>query len=298
MRLLPHLWWNGAVRHKRAARIFPYNQGLNYGASIYEAIRVATTERGPVLFRLHEHVERFFRSADELAMTLPLSRARFIAACRAVVRKNDVREGTIRPMAWYADPVAGINVLESSIDQAITAWWYSPREGLAPLRLTISRVVRNHTLAVRFGAKIGGQYGNNLFGYIEARKAGYDGPLFLDAKGRLTESAAANLFLVRGRTLMTPREGSILPGMTRATILAIARDLGLRARVTDLTPNDLRNADEVFLSGSGRGVYVVRSVRGWYRSTSDSPHATRLRGYLHDIVRGRVPRYRSWLTQC
>lgn len=298
MRLLPYLWWNGAVRHKQAARIFPYNQGLNYGASIYEAIRVAETDRGPALFRLQDHAQRFFRSADELAMTLPLPRTRFVTACTVVVKKNRMRNGTIRPMAWYGDPIAGINVLASGVDQSITAWAYTPHEGLYQQRLMISRVVRNSTRAVRFDAKIAGQYGNNLFGYLEARRRGFDGALFLDASGKLTEAAANNLFLVRGKTLSTPREGSILPGVTRMTILEVARDLGFRVRVTDLAPNDLRTADEVFLSGSGRGVYVVRSVRGYFRLVHAPMRTEQLRRYLHDITEGRVPRYRRWLTYC
>lgn len=296
MKPSPNIWINGKIAPISKGKILSFHQGLNYGACVYEGIRCYKTDQGTAVFRLKEHIDRLFYSASVLNMNIGFTKAQVEQAVLDIIRKNKITSGYIRPIAFYSEPKMGINILDSEVTFMILTWPWNDAKPVGATTLSIPKYRRLSPAAIDIRAKISGYYANGLLGFIEAKKAGSDLPLFLDEKGFLTESSISNFFIAKGKTLYTPTTRNILNGITRDTVISIASDLKLKVVEKDIRPDFLKNADEVFLTGTGIQLQSVKEVKNHFSLKKDPVITNSINEYYKRISTGKVAKYKKWLT--
>jgi branched-chain amino acid aminotransferase len=254
------IWFDGALVPWREARIHVLSHGLHYGTSVFEGERVY----GGEVFRLRAHSERLIRSARLIALPFDWDADTLDAATRAVVEANGITDGYVRPVAWRGAEDMGLSAPDARTHLAIAAWsWpavFGADQRERGIALAPSRWRRIPPDAVPVQAKAAGIYLNGAIARREAEAAGADDALLLDARGDLAEATGANLFLVRDGALLTPIADHVLDGITRRTVIDLARGLGLAVEQTRLPPAALETAAEVFLTGTAYEITPVSRI--------------------------------------
>ncbi|KKS38351.1 MAG: branched-chain-amino-acid transaminase [Candidatus Sungbacteria bacterium RIFCSPLOWO2_12_FULL_41_11] len=291
------IWLNGRIAPLARAGFLNFHQGLNYGACVYDGIRFYKTTNGAAIFRLKEHLDRFFYSASVLNMNIEKTKKELEEAIKNVIKINKLASGYIRPMAFYSEPKMGINIIGAKLTVVIFAWpWkYDAKEKSVRIKIVKTRRIDPSTADLK--AKISGYYSNGLLGFIEARKSGFDEPLFLDTSGFVAEGAVNNIFIAKNGILYTPKIGNILGGITRNTIIRIARDMGIKVCEKNILPGFLRKADEIFLTGTGIELERVTKIHKYF-SQRQIPQSifTDLQNQYKKITGGNIKKYKNWLT--
>lgn len=281
------VWLDGALAKTDQISIFSH--ALHYGTAVFDGSRFYPSKRGIAIFRLVDHVNRLFAGAGELGMTVPFDRDVICAASREVVRALGASEGYVRQMVLYGDGEMGLTA-KNPVRVAVMAW-AKPAPQNAPIRLRFADWQREGALS---HVKLAGSYALAFAAQRRAQAAGFDDALFLTGSGEVTEATAANVFIVRDGELATPSLGApLLAGITRATLLELAAEDGLRARECRLTRDDLGSAEEIFLCSSAGeirpvGMLESRSFAGW-------PITERLIALYRAAVRGALPTHRGWI---
>ncbi len=293
------IWINGKIKDLNAAKLFSFHQGLNYGACVYEGIRCYDTkDDGPSIFRLKDHIARFFYSSSVLGMNLGITKAQLAAAIRCVIKANKLRSAYIRPMAFYSDPKMGINIINSRVTLIIFVWPWEKylKEDFVSMKITNYRRLDSKTVDIK--AKISGYYANGLLGFIEAKKAGFDQPLFLDTSGYVAEGAINNIFFVKNGVVYTSTTRNILNGITRDSIIKIAKDIRVRVLEKDIKPEFLKNVDEIFLTGTGIQLQKVNKVdKLFILKDGSTPITNKISTYYRNIVLGNIKKYKNWIEK-
>lgn len=304
-------WLMGQIREWSDLTLHPMTHALHYGTSVFEGIRAYATPEGPKIFRLPEHVDRFFVSAEAVKMKAPYNKEAVTAAIKQTVRENGMDSCYIRPLLYYAYGNLGLIPKACPVELVISAWeWgsYMGESAVNGIRVYLGPWRRTHVSQIDMRAKLGGAYVQSTISGLDARVHGADEALFLNIEGRIAEGPGENLFLVKNGAVKTNAlSESILEGITRTSILEIARDLGIETSIGPLTVDDLISADEVFFTGTA--VEVVPIIHLLDGSASGAPvreHiigrglpgpvTLRLRKAYLDIVGGANPRYSRWLT--
>lgn len=296
-----YTWMNGRMIPAAEATIPFLTAGFHYGIAIFEGIRAYTGDQGVGVFRLRDHMVRFEHSCEILGFRdLPYSVEQLVDAVVETVRANDYGDSYIRPLIWLAEGGWNLTLDTGKPHVGIAVWkesvylgQRSPDEGL---RACVSSYPRHHPGAMMTKAKISGNYVNSYLAKTDAQRQGVDEAILLDAEGYVTECSGANLFLVRGRTLVTPPADAILEGITRDTVVALADDLGLRVQEARLTRDHLYVADEAFVCGTAAEIVGIREIdRRTIGSGVAGPVTRELRARYQDLVRGRHPRSADWL---
>jgi len=299
------VWLNGRIVDADGARLPHLTHSFHYGLAAFEGIRAYETGPGRgAVFRLNEHVRRLIDSAHiaTLDIGLTISKDEIVAGCIEALRANRLAQGYLRPVIYIADGAMGIGAANNPIHVLIAAWkWgaYLGEDGLNNgIRAKISAFQRPGHATVMSKAKITGHYVNSILAKREALACGADEAILLNEQGYVTEASGENIFMVRHGHLITPPLGlNILGGITRATVLQIARDLGIPAEERLFARDELYCADEVFLTGTAAEVTPVREVDGRRIGIgSRGPITLRLQSAFFDIVQGRNPAYAEWLT--
>lgn len=293
-----YLWLDGKLVLSSAARVPVLTHALHYGSAVFEGIRAYATDRGPAVFRLKDHVDRLFRSASALGMRVPYSKKEIEAAIRKTIAKNKFRECYARPIIFYGEGQMALLPLGAVLRVAVAAWpWDATFSGERAHAVCVSKFIRFHPQSIVPGAKISGYYAVSVSAIQEARSKGFDGCLLLDHEGFVAEGPGENVFAVERGKLFTPKSQSILPGITRDSILKIARDLGIPATEKRISFRELMAADEVFLAGTAAEVAAVGRVNARRIGTGAMGPITRsLRSAYLDAAHGKLIRYRNWLT--
>lgn len=297
MKPSPKIWINGKVAPASKANIFSFHQGLNYGACVYEGIRCHKTDHGVAVFRLKEHLDRLFYSASVLSMDLGFTKSQVEQAILDLLKKNKITSGYIRPIAFYSEAKMGINILNSEVTFLILTWPWNDTKSVGPTTLSITKYRRLSPASIDIKAKISGYYANGLLGFLDAKKANFDQPLFLDEKGYLTEGAISNIFIVKGKTLYTPTTRNILSGITRDTVISIANDLKLKVIEKDMKPEFLKNSDEIFMTGTGIQLQFVKEIKDFFLAKKNAFVTDSINEYYKKISKGEIPKYKKWLTR-
>lgn len=291
------IWLNGDFVPWGEARVHVLAHTLHYGAGAFEGVRAYRAEGGTAIFRLDAHLDRLFYSAASIQMPMRFDRAALRAAAIELVRRNRLEEGYLRPIALFGYGVMCVSPERAPVDVAIACWpWgaYLPHE---MVDLKISRYPRIPPNATVADAKLTGNYLNGILAVNEIRGTRYHEVLLLDACGNVAEGSGENVFFVKGGALHTPRLGAILPGITRATVMEIARDEGIEVVERDIRPGEALAADEAFFTGTAAEVTPIRSIDDRVIGGGEvGPITRRLRGIYLDAVRGREARYRRFLT--
>jgi branched-chain amino acid aminotransferase len=295
------IWMNGELVPWDAAQVHVTAHGLHYGTGVFEGMRSYDTADGAAIFRLDAHMRRFAASAEFYEIALPYSFDQLCAASLDVIRSNGLDNAYIRPIAFFDSRSFSVWPKDCPVSVAIIAVPGKPYIQGGPehgVRVTVSTVRRIDSSTLPPFVKACGHYTNSVRAVQEAIRRGFDEALLLNSKGDVAEGSGANLFVVKNGTLITnDLDASIVLGITRDSVLQIARDLGVPVVIRALTLADLQTADEVFFSGTAVEITPIKDVDG--RRIGDGtpgPITQRLQKTFFDAVHGRLPQYRSWLS--
>jgi branched-chain amino acid aminotransferase len=297
------IWMNGTLVDWDDATIHVLNPTLHYGWGVFEGIRAYGTSRGPAVFRLTDHIARLFRSAKVYFMEPDFTAAEIVAATKEVVRIAEVESCYVRPIMYLGYGEMGLNPLPSHTEVAIACWpWglYLGPEAMANgCRAMTSSWQHINQNSIAPQGKGTGQYVNSSLSKVAALKAGYDEAVLLSPAGNVVQGTGENIFVVKGRTLVTPpiQEG-LLAGITRESVMTIARDQGYEVVEHALVRTDLYMADEAFFTGTAAEVTPIRELdRIELGAGSRGPITEKIQSAFFDIVNGRNPKYAEWLTK-
>ena len=292
---------NGKLIPWESANVHVSAHALHYGSGIFEGIRCYDTERGPAVFRLDTHLARFQTSAAAHAMEIPYSTEELTEGVCELIRRNEFRACYIRPIAFYGSGSLNVDPSKCPIEVAMLAWpWaaYLSAEGKeAGIRVTVSPWIKFQSKMMPSTAKASGQYINSILAVHDAVLRGYDEAILLDNQGNLAEGSAENIFLVHDGLIRTNDvTHSILLGVTRDSIITIARDLGYSVEIAELHLEDLLSADEAFLVGTAAEVTPVREVDNIkIGSGARGPITTKIQQTFFATTAGNVSKYEGWL---
>jgi branched-chain amino acid aminotransferase len=292
------IWMNGELVDWGDARIHVGTHGLHYGTGVFEGVRCYDTARGPAIFRLREHLQRLENSARLLYMELPYTVDELRDACHNVVQYNGLPECYVRPIAFYGYGELGVHTRGNTVDVVVMSWPWAPylgEEGLRTgIRAMISSWRRVGANTIPHVAKATGIYLNSMLAVHEAARAGYEEAILLTDEGTVADGSGENIFVIKDGVISTPDlSASILPGITRDTVIQLARDLGYTVEEREIIRTDLYLADEVFMCGTAAEVTPLRSVDD--HEIGVGPITLELQGAYGDVVRGRSDRYGDWL---
>lgn len=292
------IWLDGNLVDWKNAKTHIFSHALHYGTAVFEGIRCYKTDNDPAIFRLQDHLDRLLFSARCLGMKLPFGKGELISAIKITVKINKAEECYIRPIAFYGYGKMSLNPIGVPVNVAIGVWPWKYDVGKGEnARVKISKYIRLHPASIEARAKISGYYSNSVLAAVEAYRAGVDECVFLDKDGYVAEGPGENIFLVKNKKLYTPAPGSILPGITRDSIMKIARDLKIRVIERKITPAELKEADEVFFCGTAVEICPIIKLGGHnFMQGKTGPITNLIRDKYRGVVRGEVPKYSRWLT--
>ena len=295
------IWYDGKMVPWRDATTHVLTHSLHYGLSVFEGVRAYNTVNGTAIFRLREHTQRLINSGKIYLMNLPYSIEQLMEAQLEVVRANKLESCYLRPIAFYGSEKMGISTRGSTVHVAIAAWpWgaYLGEDGLKNgIRVRTSSFARHHVNVTMPRAKVATTYANSILANLEATQDGYDEALLLDTQGFVAEGAGENLFVVKDGKIYEPEIASALTGITRDSIIQVAREFGLEVQPRRLTRDDIYIADEAFFTGTAAEVTPIRELDNRViGSGTRGPITEKLQSRFFDIVNGRAPEYEHWLS--
>ncbi len=295
------IWYDGKMVPWREATTHVLTHTLHYGMGVFEGVRAYKTDKGTAIFRLEEHTDRLFNSAHILGMKLPFDKATLTEAQKEAVRLNKLESGYIRPMAFYGSEAMGISAKNLSVHMIVAAWpWgaYLGKEALENgIRVKTSSFTRHHVNIHMSKAKANSNYMNSILAHQEAAQDGYDEALLLDVDGFVAEGSGENIFLVRKGKLLTPDLTSALDGITRDTIIHLAKEHGIEVIEKHITRDEVYTADEAFFTGTAAEVTPISELdRRVVGSGRRGPITEKLQSMYFDCVTGRDPKHQGWLT--
>ena len=295
------IWMDGKFVEWNNAKIHILTHAMHYGTAVFEGIRCHDTKNGPAIFRLEDHVRRLANSCKMYYMNIQFSEKDFVDAIIETVRVNNVKECYIRPLCYYGYGKMGVNPLPNKVSASIALWdWedHVKTEKNSGMRVIVSSWTRIDSRSLPMHAKATANYANSALARIEAIKSGADEAIMLNASGMVVEGTAENIFLVRDGTLITPPLTSgALNGITRATVLSIAEDLGIRSQICDITRDEMYYADEVFLTGTAAGIKSIGEIdKIKIANGKVGKIAAQLQESYYQIVHGEIEKFDKWLT--
>lgn len=295
------VWMNGKTVAWDNANVHVSAHALHYGTGIFEGIRCYETDLGPAVFRLDAHLDRLFASAEVYDLEIGYTREELTDAICEVIQGNDFNSCYVRPICYFGSHSLGLHAKDCPVEVAILAWQWAPLLGAASqeqgVRITVSPWVKFHSRMMPTTSKACGQYLNSILAVRDAYKRGFDEALLLDEEGKIAEGPGENLFVWKDGKLLTNDEtSSILLGITRDSVLELAKDAGFEVQVGNLHLDDLLNADEAFFTGTAAEVTPIKEVDGTLISQGKpGPVTLQLQETFNAAVHGKNPLYHKWL---
>lgn len=288
------IWMNGKLINWKNAKVHVLSHALHYGSGVFEGIRVYKTEKGSAIFRLKEHVKRLFDSAFSLFMKVLYSEQDIENAIKETVKANKLEEGYIRPIIFYGYGKMGLDPKGAKIDVAIAVWPWGAYIGESAKVMT-SSYIRIHPKSLKADKKVCGHYINSILASLEAKGKGYDEALLLDYEGNIAEGPGENIFLIKNGKIKTPAlKGQILPGITRNSVIKIAKDLGYEVSEGNISLEELKEADELFFTGTATEVIPIVKLDD--KEFEKGEATGKIREKYLDIVHGKDKKYEKWLS--
>ncbi len=296
------IWLDGKLVNWDDAKVHVLTHALHYGVGVFEGIRAYKTADGrSAVFRLREHMQRLYDSAHIVLMEIPYPIERLHEACLETLRANKQAEGYIRPIAFFGYGSMGVGAV-NPVQVSIASWpWgaYLSDEGLKKgIRAKVSSFTRLHVNVNMVRAKVSGQYVNSFLANREATLAGYEEAILLDTEGYVAEGSGENIYIVKDGTIITPALSSpVLAGITRDSVLRIARDQGIPVLEQKFTRDTMYLADELFMTGTAAEVTPVREVDNRRIGRGEpGPVTKKIQETYFRAVHGEEQRYKEWLT--
>ena len=296
-----HIWLDGTFVPWESATVHVLTHTLHYGLGVFEGVRCYEGAGGSGIFRLAEHTERLFASAHIIGLDIPFSQADINAACLEAVRRNKLKSCYLRPLVFLGDGEMGLAAV-NRVRAAVVAWpWGSylgdagVRDGIRVKTSSFQRFTVNSLMSK---AKVVGHYVNSILASVEVRKAGYDEALLLDTDGFVAECSGENIFIVKNGRVKTSPLTSVLPGITRDTVMTLLEDQGIACREDRFSRDEVYIADEAFLTGTAAEITPIRELDD--RRIGDGrpgPVTRAMQSAYAKMVRGEEPRYLKWFTR-
>jgi len=297
------IWFNGELMPWQNAKVHVMSHALHYGSSVFEGIRAYNTHKGTCIFRLEEHIKRLFDSAKVYRMNIPYTPEELIQACKDAVAKNNLASAYLRPLAFLGDVGMGLRPpVDAKADVMVAAFGWEAYLGAEAIEggvdVGVSSWNRLAPNTMPTAAKAGGNYLSSQLISMEAARHGYTEGIALDVNNMVSEGAGQNLFLVRNGVIYTPMSSaSILPGLTRDTVMQLARKLGYEVREEPISRESLYLTDEFFMTGTATEVVPVKSVDGIAVGTgSRGPVTKALQEAFFGMFDGSTDIDDSWLA--
>ena len=301
MKEVGKIWMNGKLVPFKDAKVHVLTHALHYSTSIFEGIRCYDTPNGSAIFRLPEHVERFFNSAKLYGMKIPYSKKQVSNAIIKTVKSSKLKQCYIRPLAYYGYGTMGLTPLKNKVDVSISCWEWKMGESKAGkfsgARCKISKWIRIDSRSQPMQAKSAANYSNAALARVEALKAGYDEAIMLNNRGHVGEGSAENIFVIKnGKITTPPLSADILDGITRNSAIQMIKASGKKINEKNITVKNLLAADEIFMTGTAAEVKSVTRVnRTKIGSGKIGPITKELQSSFMDAVMGKNKKFLSWL---
>jgi len=296
------IWLDGEFVPWERAQVHVLTHTLHYGLGVFEGVRCyETSDKRSAIFRLRDHTRRLFASAKILGMTIPFDEVAIDAACLEAVRRNQLRACYIRPLVFLGEGEMGLHATTNPVRVAIAVWPWGSYLGDAGIkngiRVKTSSFQRFHVNTMMTKAKAVGHYVNSILANQEVRRSGYDEALLLDTDGFVAEASGENLFIVRDGTVKTPPLTSVLPGITRATLITLLRERGHTVVEERFTRDEVYIADEAFFTGTAAEVTPVRELDDRaIGSGKPGPLTVEMQKAYFALIRGEDTRHLDWLS--
>jgi len=295
------IWFDGKLVNWDDAQVHVLSHTLHYGVGVFEGIRCYKTEDGQsAVFRLKEHVDRLFDSAHIVLIEIPFTREEIRAAIHKTLVANELSEGYIRPIVFLGEGEMGLHVRNNPVRVAIATWpWgaYLGEDGLKKgIRAKVSSFNRHHPNAAMSKGKVVGNYVNSVLAKWEVMKAGYDEAVLLDPEGYVAEGSGENIFIVRNGILQTTPLTSVLPGITRDSVITIAQKFDIPVKEARFSRDEMYIADEMFFTGTAAEITPVREVDDRkVGAGKPGPVTKRIQAAFFDIILGKNALFQHWL---
>jgi len=291
------IWLNDKLVKWKDAKIHILTHALHYGSGCFEGIRCYKTANGTAIFRLPEHISRMLNSFKIFDIKCPYSKKEIENAIIETAQANKLEEGYIRPILYFGYGEMGLrNIEKCKIDFAVACWPWPAYLGGKLLDVKIVKIKRIDPSSHKTEAKITGHYVNSILATLEAKREGADEALLLDHNNNIAEGPGENIFIVKNKILFTPKLGSILHGITRDSIITIARDLGIAVEEKDINVEELLQAEEAFFTGTACEVAPIGKIDKKQISSEEGKITKILHENYFDVVHGKNKKYEDWLT--
>ena len=293
------IWMDGQLINWADAKVHVLTHTLHYGLGVFEGVRAYSTPEGTKIFRLNDHTNRLFESAKAVNMKIPFSEQELNEAQKKVFRVNELEEGYIRPMCFYGSEGMGLRADNLKVHCIVAAWewpsYMSPEAFEKGINIKISSYKRE-TGNIVSRSKVNGNYVTSIMALQEAMKEGYDEALLLDDEENISEGSGENFFVVKNKILFTPDLDASLDGITRKSIISLAKELKIKVEIKKIKLQDVLEADELFFTGTAAEVVPIRSVDKKLISNGERGEITTiLQKNYFDQVRGKRKSFSEWL---
>ena len=296
------IWMDGKLVEWSDAKIHVLTHTLHYGTGVFEGVRAYETSDGPAIFRLEDHTNRLFESAKLIGMQIPYDAKELNDAQSQVVKINNLKNAYIRPMCFYGSEGMGLRADNLKVHTIIAAWDWGSYLGddkiLNGIKVKVTDFPKRSEKSMLHKAKASGNYLYSMLALKDALNSGYDEALILDIDDNVNEGSGENFFTIINNTIHTPKDATVLNGITRQTVMKIARDLNYRVEETNISVDDVKSSDEAFFTGTAAEVTPIIQVDDVKINDGKPGEITKkIQKIYFDLIRGKVDEYSSWLTQ-
>jgi len=295
------IWMNGGIAPWKDSNTHFLSHALHYGSAVFEGIRCYNTKEGPAIFRLNEHIARLFNSAKIFGMQIPYSQEKIISATKEMISLNKLSEGYIRPLAYYSEGGLGFDVTNQKVDVGVAAWQWGAMLGaksvIDGISVKISPFFRPSSDCMPVNAKVSGNYANSIMAKMDAIKDGYTDVIMTDKYGFVAECSAENFFAIKDNVLYTPNTNNCLDGITRKSIIQLAKDNDFEIIEENITPDKLFEMDECFACGTAAEIVPITSINRKPIGVGARGKNTQfLQQEYQKVIHGENEKYSNWLT--
>ena len=296
------IWMDGTFCDWKDAKIHILTHTLHYGTGVFEGVRAYETESGPAIFRLKDHTDRLFNSANLVGMQIPFEKNIIMQAQCEAVSQNNLKNAYIRPLCFYGSEGMGLRADNLKVHCAIAAWDWGPYLGaeqiINGIRVKVSPFPKRNPEAMIYKAKATGNYINSMLALKDALSHGYDEALILGTDNSVNEGSGENFFLVKDNKLVTPKLVTVLDGITRKTIIQLAKDLDIETLERNISVDEVYECDEAFFTGTAAEVTPIIEVDdNKINNGLPGPVTKQLQANYFNLIRGKHDKYNEWLTR-
>ena len=295
------IWMDGNLVEWSDARIHVLTHTLHYGTRVFEGVRAYETSKGPAIFRLEDHTNRLFESAELIGMKIPFQASVLNDAQSEVVALNELNNAYIRPMCFYGSEGMGLRADNLKVHAIVAAWDWGSYLGddkiLNGIKVKVTDFPKRCDKSMIHKAKATGNYLYSMLALKDALNSGFDEALILDIDNNVNEGSGENFFMIIDNTFYTSKDGTVLNGITRQTIMEIASDLNYKVEEKDISVEDVKSCDEAFFTGTAAEVTPIIQVDDKKINNGKPGKITeQIQTIYFDLIRGKIERYNNWLT--